>query len=235
MKRLRDRGLWNCMSYSLYRIDDEYQFWKFGIRSEMCTTMGEGKTAKELGLPSDDCHPYWATQSYRAFRTIMNRYIRPSENDVFLDYGSGRGRVVFMAATLPFRRVIGVEYNHELHSAAARTWERIRSKLPCKDVQLVQCDASVYELPRDVTVIYFFSPFGGSVLANVIDRIRLSLLESPRNLRIVFQVPGKFEHVIDGCDWIVKRTQIVFPAVSNDRYGIYESVNPSGSAKNGGG
>jgi cyclopropane fatty-acyl-phospholipid synthase-like methyltransferase len=49
-----------------------------------------------------------ASTDYRSFRRVM-RHIGVREQDVFLDYGSGLGRVLLMAAQYPFRRVLGVE------------------------------------------------------------------------------------------------------------------------------
>lgn len=222
--RIRQRGLWNCMSYGLYRLDDEYRFWKLGIRSAMDSAWGDTRDSGELGLPSYDYHGYAGTQSYKVFRTLMSHVVQPKAGDVFLDYGSGLGRAVLMAATLPFRRVIGIEYSAELSSLATKTLSRIRSKLPCQDVEFIHADAITYDVPADVTVIYFVNPFGGKVLVEVVKRIKQSLLDFPRNLRIVYFLPGQFDQVINGCDWLVKRTQLSFPVVSDEIFAIYDSA-----------
>ena len=44
------------------------------------------------------------------------REIRP--DDVFIDLGSGMGRMVLEAARYPFKRVIGVELVEQLHDLA---------------------------------------------------------------------------------------------------------------------
>jgi hypothetical protein len=212
------------MSYGLYRLDDEYRFWRLGIRSAMNAAWGDTRDPRALGLPRYDYHGYAGTQSYKVFRTLMTQVVEPDTSDVFLDYGSGLGRAVFMAATLPFRRVIGIEYSAELSSIASTTLSCIRDKLPCKEVELIHGDAIAYEVPRDVTVIYFVNPFGGNVLVEVVKRIKQSLLDFPRNLRIVYFLPGQFDQVIDGCDWLVKRTQTTFPVVSDERFAVYESA-----------
>jgi tRNA G46 methylase TrmB len=41
-----------------------------------------------------------------------------AENDVFVDIGSGMGRVVLMAARRPFQRVVGIERSTELTEIA---------------------------------------------------------------------------------------------------------------------
>src|SRR5437763_11062946 len=53
----------------------------------------------------------------------LARALDPAEvgpDDVFVDFGSGKGRVVYQAGRLPFRRVIGVEVSEELNRIARR-------------------------------------------------------------------------------------------------------------------
>jgi len=50
----------------------------------------------------------------------LRRMLRPGEvkpGDVFLDLGSGKGRVLMLAARYPFARVIGVEVSETLGGA----------------------------------------------------------------------------------------------------------------------
>jgi hypothetical protein len=97
-----------------------------------------------------------------------------------------------MAATFPFRRVVGVEYSAELNARAAELFARYKSRLACQVVEFVTSDATQFDLPPDVTVIYFFNPFWGAVLQGVIAKIRQSLDSHPRRLRIIWHYePGE--------------------------------------------
>jgi precorrin-6B methylase 2 len=110
--------------------------------------------------------------------------VRP--DDVFLDYGSGMGRAVCQAATYPFRTVLGVEISPELCRIAIRNLERVRSKLRCKDVRIVNTSAVRYEVPAEVSVVFFFNPFGGATMQAVLDKIEDSLRHRRRTLRVIF-------------------------------------------------
>ncbi len=55
-------------------------------------------------------------------RSLPVQYERRS----FLDFGSGKGRMVIAAATLPFRRVLGVEISDRLLQEARRNVEAMR-------------------------------------------------------------------------------------------------------------
>jgi precorrin-6B methylase 2 len=176
-----------------------------------------------LRFDNPECFDHNPTASYYIFRTAMRRFVRPTQDDVFLDYGSGLGRVLLMAATNPFRRVIGVECSAELNSAAESIINRVKSDLKCRDIRLVTADAAEYELPADVSVVYFFNPFGGNLLKKVVQNIRDSLARSPRSLRIVYHAPGKFEKIVEGCQWLSKTGEVVIPEVSSLRTVVYES------------
>jgi hypothetical protein len=49
----------------------------------------------------------------------------------FIDLGSGMGRVVLMAAELPFARVVGVEFSQKLHEIAKDNLARISALSTC--------------------------------------------------------------------------------------------------------
>jgi predicted RNA methylase len=153
----------------------------------------------------------------------MRRFVQPRQEDVFLDYGSGMGRVLLMAATFPFHRVIGVEHSEELSANATRIIEQVKKRLRCKAIQVVTADASDYDLPVDVTVIYFYNPFGGDVLEKTIRKIKKSVDLSPRKIQIVYYDPSKFEKLVHDCGWLIKKVEVVFPAVDKCRIAIYEN------------
>jgi predicted RNA methylase len=137
----------------------------------------------------------WATIRYMA-------RIRPLRaDDVILDIGSGKGRVVFLAATHPVKRVIGVELSVKLFAIAQENLRRVRKWLVCKNIEFVCCDASVYEIPDDATIIYLFNPFVGPPFMKVVDNIRESLRRRPRRVHVFYTNPVMHEEIVKR-DWI---------------------------------
>jgi SAM-dependent methyltransferase len=229
-KIVRDRGPRKAATFALYRLYDAALLRYLGLHSAMHDT-AVNLSCERLGLDDPCFHHHNPTESYYVFRQLLKRYVNPGADDVFLDYGSGLGQALLMAATFPFRRIIGVEYSVELSAESSRIISRVRDRLACRDVTVVNRDAATYPVPDDVSVVYFFNPFHGPVLEAVVARIRDSLAESPRRLRIIFYGPGWFEGLVDGCDWLTKRCEVVFPAVSGLRFAIYESQgHPSPSS-----
>ena len=124
---------------------------------------------------------------------VLPRILPPgevTEDDVFLDLGSGKGRVLFQAARdYRFGRVIGVELSPDLNEIATANIERNRSRLRCADVQIVTGDAAAYRIPDDVSVIYLYNPFRGPTFSRAVDNVVASLERHPRRLRIVYKSP----------------------------------------------
>jgi len=110
-------------------------------------------------------------------------------DDVFLDYGSGLGRALLVAARSPFRRVIGVEVSSDMTTRASAHVKRNRRRLRAQAVDLVVADALTWPVPPDVTVVYMYCPFTGPVFDGVVRNLIASVDEHPRPLRIVYNYP----------------------------------------------
>ncbi len=190
----RKLGLRETWQLYRYRIHERYHDWRLGIRTSGLID------PSELGGDAD-CQPYEAIH-YRCLETIMDYFDPSPDRDVLLDYGSGMGRAVVVAARRPFRRVIGIELSEDLSAIARENLRRASRKLHCHDVQIITTDARDYEVPDDVTAVFLFNPFTGSVLEAVQDRIRQSVAEHPRFLRLVYMHPKYQENTFDRCEWL---------------------------------
>jgi SAM-dependent methyltransferase len=105
----------------------------------------------------------------------------------FVDVGSGMGRVVLLAARLPFRQVIGLEISRALHEIASDNLASAgRAAFRCRDVRLRCGDAATYRFPRGPLVAYLYNPFDASVLAGVLHRLAT---RGPEPLAIVYHTP----------------------------------------------
>jgi Histone methylation protein DOT1 len=143
---------------------------------------------EELGLAAPDRSDYKPLGWLGLRRTLRRREV--GRDDVFIDFGSGMGRVVFQAAAhYPFKRVIGVELSSELHAVAQQNISRARRRLCCPQVELVNADALEYDVPDDVTVVFFNNPFTGQIFERVVAKLVASLERKPRELRIVYANP----------------------------------------------
>jgi SAM-dependent methyltransferase len=116
----------------------------------------------ELGIAAPDRIRHKPTPWFALRRALPPRSVGP--DDVFIDLGSGMGRVAFQAALrYPFKRVIGVELSRKLHETAVENIAQNRDRLRCRDVQLVCSDVLHYDIPDDVTVVFLNNPFTGEI------------------------------------------------------------------------
>jgi len=118
------------------------------------------------------------------------------KHDVFVDFGSGKGRILYQAARYPFGRVIGVEISEALNQVARANLEANAGKLACKQIDLVAMDAVDYRIPPDMSVAYFYHPFGGPTFKTVIDHIVESVNSHPRHLTLIYQCPTMEDYVL---------------------------------------
>ncbi len=116
--------------------------------------------------------------------------------DVFVDFGSGKGRILYQAARHPFARVIGVEISAKLNEVARANIERKRPGLKCQNVDLMTVDATAFEIPDDMTFAYFYHPFSDRTFNAVIDNIVRSLDRNPRRVTIIYQCPLMEDSII---------------------------------------
>ena len=197
LEKLRRRGLAFSLSYAVHRLHEEYWDRKLRIRS-----LG-GYLLESEGVGGQDAHDY-SPESYLDFHRCL-KWLSPEERrGVFLDCGSGKGRIVLAAARSPFRRVIGVEISPVLNRIAERNLESARPLLRCRDVEFVTVDASAYEFPDDVTCVFVYNPFRGAVLAAVLENLRRSLVRAPRALALIASNPDRCEEALAGAAWIAK-------------------------------
>jgi SAM-dependent methyltransferase len=118
------------------------------------------------------------------------------DDDVFLDLGAGKGRIVLMASRYPFARVIGVELCDDLTAIARRNVAACRLRPRCRDIELVTADVVDYAIPDDVSVVYMFNPFDGDVFDTVIERLIESADRRPRRLRLLYRFAAAHDRLM---------------------------------------
>lgn len=98
--------------------------------------------------------------------------IEPAEWN-FIDYGSGKGRIVLIAAAMGFSRSIGVEFSAELCRIAGENVRRFRSKGGAQiSPEIVLADAGDFLVPPGPVLAYLYNPFGPRVVDEVAARLQ---------------------------------------------------------------
>jgi cyclopropane fatty-acyl-phospholipid synthase-like methyltransferase len=104
---------------------------------------------------------------YRGAKRLLSS-IEVSRNDVFVEYGCGKGGILALAAAQPYRKIIGVEISPPLCRDAELNVKRSRLKRRCSAIEILPANATAFEVPDDATVLFFGNPFKGEIMRTVV-------------------------------------------------------------------
>jgi len=149
-----------------------------------------------LHAPVDDNEVQYYPTPRAMVTWLLDALVPAPERFTFVDYGSGRGRVLLMAAKRGFARVVGVEFARELHEDAERNIAADLDPAACGRVASVHGDAGAFEPPDHPFVAFFFNPFGAEVMARVEGRLADTLAAQPRDAYILYVNP-RHGHVFE--------------------------------------
>jgi hypothetical protein len=134
--------------------------------------------------------PRYEPTPEEVFHEMMSLLPLDPRDFVFVDYGSGKGKVLMLAAHYPFQKVMGVELWEDLHEVALENLRRFerhpaRASVPVS----LRLDARELLLPETPLVLYFFNPFPEDVVRGVLSNLKLSLSRAPRRVYVLFYAP----------------------------------------------
>ena len=130
-------------------------------------------------------YPYEPTPYSVLERLAFSGYI--GKKNTLVDYGCGKGRVDFFLSYQTRCRSIGIEYDERIFVTAA---ENQKTAVSAGRVKLVLQNAETYVVPETADRFYFFNPFSVEILRSVLERIRESYYEQPREMMLFFYYPS---------------------------------------------
>lgn len=195
------RGIVHKMTAGL-RSENTYEFWyqlyrRFDERFDVDTT---DEVPIEMLDVDDELKPeiveYMPTSPVVFAATVECIPFQPAEF-AFVDFGCGKGRALFLADLLGFQRIVGVELSPALAEQALENIQRFQARTETtSEIQVVQHNATDFEIPDGPCVLYFFNPFGAVLLRQVLKQIETSLTQHPRRMIAIYnnaQHPECFE------------------------------------------
>lgn len=141
------------------------------------------------------------------FAAMLTEVRQPYETMSFVDLGAGKGRVLCLAAALPFRLVTGVELFEALAAQARQNLDALppayvrARKLACETG-----DAGAFTPPLGPKALFLFNPFGPRVLRRALARLEAERTEGGGPpLYLLYYEPVHAEHV--SRPWLSLRTE----------------------------
>jgi SAM-dependent methyltransferase len=158
---------------------------RYGVQSDQWVAQADLKVVgnnQDFGGPCQPIKPL-------AFEAFMDQFRIPSEGS-FVDFGSGAGRALMMAALSGFRRLVGVEFATDVCAVAEQNLETFRRRTDKEfEFRILNLDASDYQVDDDDRVFFFYNPFDRPVLEPVLANIRRSYEAKPRPIHLVYGSP----------------------------------------------
>jgi hypothetical protein len=130
------------------------------------------RPGQEPPFRSHEMTDYQPTPARHIFDAIAK--CRLSPDDVFVDLGAGLGQVALLVNIFAGIRARGVEMQPHYAASAQRTAQRLH----LTEVQFVAEDARTADLSCG-TVFYMFTPFRGSILSLVLNRLEKESRQRP--------------------------------------------------------
>lgn len=137
---------------------------------------------KNIDFPDAKKYAYVA---YGSIFRILDR-LQLRTDDVFVDIGCGKGRVVCCAATLAPRKVVGIDVEASLCEIARANAASLRGRRA--EVEIVNLPAQQFDY-RECTAIFLFNPFGENTLRETLASVERSIAEKPRKVRLAYVNP----------------------------------------------
>lgn len=156
------------------------------------TDTAQSLTPEEAALTGEQAQHAWTYTPIEStdFHRMIADLGLPEEalaDYTFIDIGSGKGRALFLAASYPFQRILGVEMSPILHHVATQNVERFQAHRPtCPPIQLCCQDATTFPFPETPLVLYFFHPFDETVMARVMTNLRQTVQRVPRTVFLLY-------------------------------------------------
>jgi SAM-dependent methyltransferase len=130
------------------------------------------------------------------FKEMMASLKIDFQEFTFIDIGSGKGRVLLMAADYPFRRILGIELLPALHRVAQENLGAYKSdSQQCFALETVCGDAREFVFPAEPILLYLFNPLPELALIEVMANLENSLRQFPRVVYLLYHNP-LLEHVL---------------------------------------
>ena len=135
-------------------------------------------------------HPYQPTL-YEALDTFFEKYDL-DEDDHIVDFGSGKGRIVFYINHFFRCYATGVEMNEIYYNESLLNKSKyIQKHKKMEDKVNFYCNLSQnYNVEEKDNKFYFFNPFSVQIFMKVIENILKSFEKNPRDMDLIIYYPS---------------------------------------------
>lgn len=156
---------------------------------------------------------------YLVLFRIFQKIVSQTKDFEFVDIGSGKGRVIFVAESFGYKNLTGIELDNELIKDSLENLKHYSLKNATSKITFININAINYNYKNQPAVYFLFNPFNGSVLKKVLDKIVESTKEetwfvymnpnyleafSPDVFEVIYEI--KTQKYLEAMVYKIKRT-----------------------------
>lgn len=173
-------------------------------------------------------HHRYEPTPYIALDKLFEQYELKSQDSV-VDFGCGKGRLVFYINHRFNASVVGIDMNEALYQQAIdnRINYLKKNKKDFNKVHFLLCYAEEYEIAPSDNRFYFFNPFSIQVFMNIIHKILASVEKAKREVELVLYYPSDdYIFYLEDQTLFELKMEIKLPGIyknnPNERFLIYQ-------------
>jgi tRNA A58 N-methylase Trm61 len=137
----------------------------------------------------------WYGPTSYSFLEELRDYLKLTPEDVFIDFGAGKGRIICFLAGERVKKVVGVELDPVMLAAARKNIDSLKAKN--SPVELVGGDAAAFDVSEG-TIFFFYWPFEYKTFNQILQNIKKSMDSRPRSVRLVYvSCPHRQRWILD--------------------------------------
>lgn len=196
------RGFYN--TYKLISYENRYEK-ELGIKTHAIVNLNQLTLAGE----NSNANHHYQGASYFILFSIFKELPAHLKQTTLIDFGCGKGRALFVAEQCGFTHLIGVDIAQELITDALTNLKQYKLRNSESQISFVFSDATQFAIPISACVFYFFNPFGEPILNKVLNNIKKSVQENPREIYCIYINP-KYSQCFDNNGFRIVSKKINF-------------------------
>ncbi|WP_449538692.1 SAM-dependent methyltransferase [Ferdinandcohnia sp. Marseille-Q9671] len=171
-------------------------------------------------------HRYEPTP-YEGLDALFKQYQVKSDDRV-VDFGCGKGRLLFYIHHFFSVSVVGIEVEKSLFQDALDNRDRYLKKTGARkeEINIHHCKAQDYRIHPLDNRFYFFNPFSIQVFKHIINNIVRSLQQNPREIEIIlYYGSADYTYFLENHTAFQFKKEIIIPGLyernSYERFLVY--------------
>jgi SAM-dependent methyltransferase len=149
------------------------QHQRFDVKYQLNTQIPVPAAELETTAPGAKFANRYQGTPIAVLRRIIRRLKLDRQRFTFIDLGSGKGRVLLIAAQYSFKSVVGVEFSKTLHEIALSNISKfIAAGATHTNVISVNCDAGEFDFSGiGDKIVFCYNPFAADLMMRVLDSL----------------------------------------------------------------